>query len=345
MNARLAGAAVRRVAHPLVAVALLLAASAALLDGEASALVEAGGLLDDRLRAAAWSASAWSAFVVLAAPWIVLRAACARTRAEAEWAGVSGTSLARAEASRAAGVLAAALALAGGWSAFAALGPAVSGPLLGRAGQTQGPGSPIFAHDAPLAWSARAPDVSGLWARVGVSLSITPGSGGEVRLSAARGGQVLTGAAHVLPRGAVEVEIPPGPDPVRFELALPEPGARAFVTTGAVELWDAAPAWAARVRLAARAALALASWSLLAFGLAAWLRPATALALLAAVWLWLWARDGAPAWIPGASLFEDLASVANGRAPAALAWADAIGAAASVVLALLLARRPAEART
>ena len=347
MNARLAWHAATRVLHPVVAVALVAAALALLPGGEASALASAEGLRDEAARAAARIASAWSAFLALVAPLLVLRAARVRSRGEVAWALVSRTSLARAEASRAAGAVAAALLVVAAWSAYVAAGTAPGATPLAPAGSAAGPTSLLLAHDAPLAWRADVPDEPGLVAGVGVSLSIAPGAGGAVRFLAARAadpGTVAVGVAHLQPRGVVEVAVPRGAGPVDFRVELAEPDARGFLASREVELLLPAPVGAPAARLAQRAALLVAAWTLIAFGLGAWLRSGTVLALLFAAWAACWTLDGPPAWIVGSGFVADLARVESGRAPAPIAVAEVAGLAGSAVAALLLSRRRPEAR-
>lgn len=350
MNARLALLSARRTAHALVLAALVLAAWIALGSGTATDLATGAGVRDGDAAPGAWIEAAWTAFLALVAPCVVLRAASLRSRGEYAWASVSRTGRLRGEASRAAGALVAALAIAGAWSAFVALGPSGTGAVPEFAGRTAGPERPLLDHDRPLNWRAAVPSGAGWRARVEVSLVVSPGGGGEARLVARRVDSA-TGSgearALVLPRGGLDVVVPDGTGDVEFELSLPEPGARGYVASDDVTLWREASPGSPAARVAARVALALAAWTVLAFGLGAWLNPLLALGVLASAWCAIWWSDAwtdAPRWLPGASLAQDLAIAAQGRAPAGLAAIEYAAALAAALLGLALCRRGPEGR-
>ena len=368
MNARLALLGARRMVYAATVLAALAAATwTAIGAGTASDLVRHGSAhtgdlplpgsstttTDATARAGAWIEAAWTAFLALVAPCIVLRAAALRTRGEVAWTSVSQSGVARSEASLAAGALAAVLAIVGAWSAFVAFGPSAPGDVPGFVGRTAGPLKPLVDHERPLTWRSALPAGTGLRARIDVSLVISAGGGGEVRLVARRAGadsraQSVEGRALVLPRGGVEVAVPDGAGDVEFELSLPEPGARGYVASDDVTLWRDVPPHTARARIAARFALALAAWTLLAFGLGAWLAPILALGLMASAWTSIWWSDVASAawtsWIPGANLARDLATAAEGRAPASVALAEIAAAFACALVGLALSRRGPERR-
>lgn len=353
MNARLALLAARRLGlAPAVLVAIAAAAWIALGSGTVAELVRAGGAESDAAaHAGAWTEAAWTAFLALAAPCIVLRAAALRTRGEVAWTSVSRTGVARGESSLALGALATVLVIAAGWSAFVATGPSAARDVPGFAGRTAGPAQPLVEHERPLVWRSAVPAGAGLRARVEVSLVISAGGGGEVRLAARRVGGSATaeeGRARVLPRGGVEVAVPDGAGDAEFELSLPEPGARGYVASGDMTLWRDEPAGAARIRIAARAALALSVWTLLAFGLGAWMAPFLVLGLMASAWCAIWWRDAPPgawtSWLPGARLAEDLAMAAEGRAPSSLSAIEFAAAIACALIALAASRRGPEGR-
>ncbi|MCY2961993.1 MAG: hypothetical protein NTY35_17690 [Planctomycetota bacterium] len=356
MNARLAFLAARRLsASGLVLAALALCVWIAVGSGTASDLASNGGARDAAARAGAWTEACWTTFLALVAPCIALRAASLRSRGEVAWTSVSRSGGARGEASLATGALVAVLGLTAVWSAFVALGPGAPERVPGFAGRVAGPAKPLVDHERPLAWRVSMPAEPGLRARIEVSLSITPGGGGEVQFTARRARSdssvdvhAATGRALVLPRGGVDVDVPGGEGEVEFELSLPEPGARGYVASDDVTLWRAEPAAAPKLRIAARAVLAVAAWAVLAFGLGAWLTPLLALGLLASAWCALWWTEawrlGAAIGIPGAGLARDLAIVAEGRAPSSLAAGEFATAIACVLVGLLLCRRGPEGR-
>jgi len=355
--------------HGSVLLALLAAGFLAYRDGDASALADASGIRPEPELAGRWIESTWTAFLVLVVPCIVFRAASLRTRGEVGWVSVSRTGIAQSELSRAIGATTAIALILACFSAFVAFGPAHAGPVHGFVASAPGPDTALVEHGAPLAWSTNIAEDVGLYASIDVSLSITAGAGGEVRLRARRrvdsasprgvsdAGSASThgdsvsgfqsvneGSARVLPRGRVEVEIPRGSGLVEFELFLPETGARGFVTSEHVELWRVVPAGSARERLATRVAIAVLAWSLLAFGLGAWLRPWLASGVVAAYALAIQLSDSAPRTFPGAKLAENLTIAAEGRAPAPLGVLEYLGLALVAFIALHLARRGAEGR-
>jgi len=345
-------------AHGSVLLALVAAGFLAYRDGVASALADANGIRPEPELAGRWIESTWTAFLVLVVPCIVFRAASLRTRGEVGWVSVSRTGIAQSELSRAIGATTAIALILACFSAFVAFGPAHANPVHGFVANAPGPDTALVEHGAPLAWSTNIGEDVGLYASIDISLSIAAGAGGEVRLRARRrvdsasprgvsdagSASVNEGSARVLPRGRVEVEIPRGSGVVEFELFLPEPGARGFVTSEHVELWRVVPAGSARVRVATRIAIAVLAWSLLAFGLGAWLRPWLASGVVAAYALAIQLSDSAPRTFPGAKLAENLAIAADGRAPAPLGALEYLGLALVAFIALHLARRGAEGR-
>jgi len=358
LNTRLAVHALRRTAHGSVLLALVAAGFFAYQDGAATTLADANSIRPEPELAGRWIESTWTAFLVLVVPCIVYRAAALRTRGEVGWVSVSRTGIAGSELSRAIGASAAIALILAVFSVFVAFGPTHGGPVHGFVANTSGPDTALVAHDAALTWSAAIDDDVGLSASIDVSLSIAAGAGGEVRLRARRRADPASvgdvsdaaststhgGSARVLPRGRVEVEIPRGSGPVDFELSLPEPGARGFVTSEHVELWRVVPASAARARIASRVAIAVLAWALLAFGLGAWLRPWLAVGVVAAYALAIQLAESAPRTFPGAKLAQNLAIAADGRAPAPLGALEYLGLALVAFLALHLARRGAEGR-
>lgn len=348
MSARLAVLGARRMLVTWTTAGALALAAWAALDGGSVGEVALGP--DAAARAGARTEAAWTAFLALVAPCLAWRAASLRTRGETAWIATSGTGLARGEASLAVGALAAVLALVAAWSAFVATRASTSGEIPALAGRCVGPTQPLVDHASPRTWRADVPDGAGLTARVDVSLLIAPGGGGEARLSARRasGGDAEVASALVLPRGGVDVRVPDGTGPVEFALTLPEPGARGYVASDDVTLWRAVPASSGRTRTAARVALALAAWTLLAFGLGAWTNALVATGLVAAAacalaWSDVASRPFA-AWIPGATLARDLALVAEDRAPAAIGFGDCAGAVFCALVAAALSRRGPEGR-
>lgn len=363
MNVHVAALAARRILHVSVLVALGLAIWIALGAGTASevaeGLVTSSGLAPEAARAAAWTEAAWTTFLALVVPCVVYRAAALRPAGETLWMSVSRGGGASSSASFAVGALAAALALALAWSAFVAAGPAPHAPVQGFAGRASGPDVVLFDHERSLTWRANVPAESGLRAHMEASLVISAGGGGELRFTARRDANdsssrtsntsdTRVGSARVLPSGGVDVDVPGGEGEVEFELSLPEIGARGYVVSDDVTLWRDASAGAPKMRLAARVALALCAWTLLAFGLGAWMSPMLALGSLALTWCAMWWSElpyFAYACIPGASLARDLAIVSDGRAPTSLAWTEFAGAALCALVGVTLARRRAEGRT
>ncbi len=371
MNIHVAALAARRILHVSVLVALGLAIWIALGAGTASevaeGLVTSSGLAPEAARAAAWTEAAWTTFLALVVPCAVYRAAALRPAGEVAWMSVSRDGGGSSSTSFASGALAAALALVLAWSAFVAAGPAAHAPVQGFAGRTSGPAVALFDHERPLIWRTDVPAESELRAHIEASLVISAGGGGELRFTARRAlsdtalntalntadrtsnaVDMRVGSARVLPSGGVDVDVPDGEGEVEFELSLPEPGARGYVVSDDVTLWRNASSATPKLRIAVRVALALCAWTLLAFGLGAWLSPMLALGCLALTWCAMWWSElpyVAYAWIPGASLERDLAIVSAGRAPTSLNWTEYAGVAVFALGGLALARRRAEGRT
>ncbi len=352
MNARLAGLAARRMLNVGVLCAAGLALWIAAGAGTASDLAQAGSVSVKGARAAAWIEGAWTAFLALVVPLLLHRAASLRTPGEVAWTSVSSARGARGSFASVVGASLAVLALTAAWTGVVALGPSRSDTTLAFAGRATGPEHALFDDEHPLVWRSAVPAGEVLHARVEVSLGISAGGGGEVVFRARRiaddsseTAQTTHGTTHVLPRGGVDVEVQSGAGVVEFELALPEDGARGFLASDDVTLWRVASPDAPALRLAAHVALALLTWTALAFGLGAWMSPLLTLGTLAAVWCAIWWSDAASCtWLPGAGIAEELALVASGRAPSAPTIMNDIVAVSCVAIGCALSSRGAEGR-
>ena len=111
-----------------------------------------------------------------------------------------------------------------------------------------------------------------------------------------------------------------------------------------IELWSRdAGANVATLSIAVRLALALCAWLALALGVSSFVSPATAAFAVLAAWVPHWWADERASeitvrFLPGADLFDALAIVGDGRAPAMPAIGTLGGTAILVVLGLGLAR-------
>jgi hypothetical protein len=111
------------------------------------------------------------------------------------------------------------------------------------------------------------------------------------------------------------------------------------VLSDAVELWiPGASDRASGVEILIRILLALAVWAALALGLGAWVSPSIAALAIFTAWITAWLADVAPAWLPGADLWDALSITGMGRVPAALdPRAFAVGALLALVGLVLAA--------
>ncbi len=300
----------------------------------------------------------WTVLVLAIVPLLIARAArtVSTWRAgEAEWLGSRSAGRGTILVSTWLGTWSGATALLA--LSFLAIelraGPVgAGGPSLRRAGEIAVPPATWIEANAPLAWTAPDPrERAPAGARVRIELGFGAGSGAstEIDFRARRervnrgrdGANDETGEritrGRMASRGFVEVELPPGPGDLRLELSCERAGARAFVISDAGELWvPCASERAAGAGIFVRLLLALAAWIGLALGLGAWVSaPTAALALLAA-WIPAWLGDRAPAWLPGADLWDALEVAGSGRVPAAFDLRSLALAAALAAFGLVL---------
>ena len=194
---------------------------------------------------------------------------------------------------------------------------------LRRSGEIALPKPAWIEPGSPSAWTTGEDESDwpeGARARVELAFGAGSGASAEISLRARRDsppGERLA-SARIASRGTVEVEIPPGTGPLSFEIACERPGARAYVASDAMEVWEpGARESAAGLEIFLRLALALGAWTALAIGLGAWMRPATAVLALLAAWIPAWLADRAPPWLPAADLWTALATAGEGRVPEA----------------------------
>ena len=281
----------------------------------------------------------WSIAILAVVPLLALRAA----RTVAGWRKGEGDWLGSRRASRGTIFLstwvgtwiggAAVLALAG---LAIELGVGSGGPTFRRAGEIALPPAAWITPETPSRWTAREGESRwppGSRARVERGFGAGTNASVEILLRALRGdGAERTASARIAARGVVEVEIPEGNGPLDLEIACARAGARAFVVSDSVEVWEpGARESSASVEILARVALALLAWSALGIGLGAWLSPPTAALALFAAWTPAFLA-GDPGWFPAADLWRALEITGSGRVPHSV---DPVSIATALALAAI----------
>lgn len=161
-----------------------------------------------------------------------------------------------------------------------------------------------------------------------------------LRLSVERDGdepRVTEGSAKPSRRMRIDVALPPGSGPLRFELEVVGETEPVLLDGLRFELSTPAPERAGVAALLLHLSLVLAAWLALALGLGAWLSAPTAVFGLAVIWSVVWLEGVGGALLPGAALPEVFAALGEGRVPPPLPAGVGLGAAALVTLGLLLA--------
>lgn len=359
MNLGLALLALRRALAPLVlaawAVILLVALRFDWAGGSAS-LEATAGSADAGSLARSWAREGTWILVLLAiAPLLVSRAARivpAWRAGEGDWIGSRAVGRPAAVVSMLLGTWAAAAILLS--VSFAAIelraGHAI--PSFTPAGSIALPAARWIEPGSPLVVTVEDPGASlasGSRARVDLAFGYGSGSASEVVLNASRGSDRRSASVHLASRGTVEVELPPGPGDLRFEIACPRAGTRAYTVSDEVEIWaPCASDRAAGARILVRLLAASLAWIALAFGLAAWMSAPSAALFVLAAWIAAWLGDATPSWLPGADLWSALDTIGSGRVPSSpdpRSHAIALGfAALGVLLGVLGTKRWRAAR-
>jgi hypothetical protein len=174
-----------------------------------------------------------------------------------------------------------------------------------------------------------------------------------VELRARRGGEASVTTTRIGNRGSIEVTLPAGTDGVEFELACKGQDTRVCVLSEGVELWSLPASspdipshhvtWqAATLAMLARFLLAMCAWLALAIGVSRFVSPATAALAVLAAWVPHWWAEAGPTafssrWLPGVDLFDALAIVGDGRAPACPPLTTVLGTLVIVVIGIVLA--------
>lgn len=294
----------------------------------------------------------WATFLVAVAPLCVLRAAqrAAPMQAEdASWLAVRSASNAAVAVSTWLGALVAWCAATLAFALAGEIGAPRGETLLVAAGTIAAPASRWVTSEAPLAWRAEVQHPErARRASLELGLVASHGAIGDLHL-VARG--VTTGAetranVRVENRARLEVELPRGETAIDFRLECGGAEARAFVLSPAATLWFETPGrWSATSGAALHVVAAGASWLALALFFACFVGGTTAACAVLALWIPVWMADWPAAalrWIPGADLFDALAVVGAGRAPAppgAQAWLGALVLVGLALAATALALR------
>lgn len=330
LNLPLARLAARRALAPIViaiaAAAVLLALRGDWGGGSEGLAAESGGGAVALARASARE-GVLSIAILAVVPLLALRAA----RIVADWRKGEGDWLGSRSASRWTVLASTWLGTWAGGAALIAvaclaieLGIGSNGSTLRRAGEIALPPAAWITSEAPSAWTAREDESrwpEGSRARVELGFGAGSGASAEIRFRARRGeGAERLSSARIAARGSVEVEIPAGSGPLELEIACARAGARAFVVSDVVEVWEPGASEAsASLEILVRVALALLAWSALAIGFGAWVSPPTAALALFAAWIPAFLADRPPAWMPAADLWSALEIAGAGRVPHAIA--------------------------
>jgi hypothetical protein len=264
----------------------------------------------------------WACFLLGVAPLLVLHAARRAAPARMDdpaWLKTRRASNVSIALSTYAGALVAWSAATLACAAVAELDAPPDERLSIACGTAEVPTGRWFGAEAPLAWRATIPAGSGARsATFEIGLGAAGGSAGKVLPRAGgREGRILVLGG----RGEIEVGILEGETAVEFELQCIGEGTRALVLAPHATLWAQAESrFSACVSIALRFLLAGATWLALALAFACFAGGTTAACGVLALWVPVWMSDWPASmtrWIPGADLFEALAIVGAGRAPAA----------------------------
>lgn len=346
----------------LVPLALLAArARWAPADEELTQLIESGPA--GSVAHALTLAGVWSALLVVAAPWLVLRAAAVVPRwrsGEVDWlASAPRTTLSLALSAAAGLGLALALVVVGaaavaGLAARGAGGPG-SAPEL-RLGRALSMPAAVLDGTAPLRLELEAgPRASEVRVRlfpVAGGAGATGGGAARVRLTVTRAASDTGSGAgagsypdalawaevRVAGRTELRAPLPPGSGPCTLELARLGEGPLVALAAGSAEALEPVRSpLAADLALAGRALATLASWCALALGLGAWIgRPLAALLTLSLALLGLTSGGALP--VAGTGLVRALALAGEGVVPPAVGAGELARAGLGIALGLALAR-------
>ena len=282
----------------------------------------------------------WTAAAVAFLSVIVLRAsgiAQSWQTKELDWIACRPTSMTRTVASAWLGTV------AGGLLAIALTMVVIEG-TAGRAGSS-GPlayGGRLEAQElerdenGTVRWQVADPNTpQGSLLRVDLTLGRGSGPSADVVFRAMRSGEERTQGARLVASGRIELEVPPGDGAVTLELQRIGDGARVLFRDPSCELWIPVTSMHTAGRnFGLHAALALAAWLALAFGLGAWMSgPFTVMTMLS-VWLGIWLADAPSVFVPGATLPAALEILRAGRAPGAIEASAVIGSSACILAGL-----------
>lgn len=299
-----------------------------------------------------WRQSVWITFLAAVAPILVVRAASKSApwrRADSAWLASRSTGNATILVSTWIGATLAGLVFA---VIFALVAETFAGTEATSrlAGKLPLPAQRWIDGAKPTAWSIHAPDVAegrDLSARIELGLGPGPGGTSETRVRARRRSDPtdtwsVEARTAVKNRGALEFPLPRGTGDIDLELSTSAESMRVYVEGESIELWESAPPHSASITMLARCALALAAWIALAIGVSTWTSTTTAALSVPATWAPFWWSQGSTrvdaiaTFLPGARIFDDLAILSLGRAPAFIDMRVALGASAVLMLGFLL---------
>lgn len=288
--------------------------------------------------------AAWTACLVLAAPWFAWRSARAAdswSGSEAAWLVASGVAPARAIASVASGLVAAAVLAAVIACAAGELAARGTGSTAQRIAPIAGPPERWCTH-VPSRWTVDVPATAlDGELRVACTLELAAGEAAacETELVARRGGREARAVSAVRERGRIEVDVPAGQGPLALELRALTPGDRAFVPADGTASWrSGVDERLAGAALCARIVLGLAALSMLALGIGSWTTPL--FATLSALGLAVAVIESEPLarFVAGADVFAALDDVARGRVPAWTHARELVGTSIACAAGFALAR-------
>lgn len=274
----------------------------------------------------------WTLFLLIALPFLVARVAhkvAPSRNGDAPWLATRAESNASIATSTWLGASCASISVALVFMFVAELragGPVV---LPVASGSLPLPERRQFAAESPLAWTVSVPDPSqesDTTMRIELGLGPGAGSACEVRLRMRRHvagrNEDFVETDHIGNRGAIEVRLPRGVASLEAELSTSSDGARIYVLSERAELWSLEwNRYSASLALLTRVVTCSGVWIALALLFACFVSAPTAAFGVLALWVPLWFASGtlSPAlvrWIPGADLFDALAVLGEGRAPA-----------------------------
>lgn len=292
--------------------------------------------------------SVWTAFLLGVGPLLVLRSTSQVApwrRHDASWLATRAVSNTTIAVSTWLGACSAGVALAVIFGCLAELRRAsITAPPVLR-GSFELPRERRLTETTTLIWSATLDDsVRRSNAHARIELGLGPGAGAACAVSLrVRGhvhGEESTAIDRIGNRGTIEVRLPADEVSFEFELTSAPGEARVFVLSERGEVWSRdGHRHAASLAMFARLALALSVWVALALAFSCFVSGRTAACGVLALWTPLWFSSGIPAtgiariW-PGADLFDALAIVGEGRAPAAVGLEVVCAAIAIVTLSL-----------